>query len=471
MILKTATFIALLLAASAPAADQSAPPAPFPPLPSQPQLNWHKAEYIMFAHFGMKTFYPSNDRMGNGKEDPAKFNPAKFDANQWVEAAKAGGFKGIVLTCKHHDGFCNWATETTMHSVSSSPWKDGKGDVVKELADACRKGGVYFGICMSIIDKHFENAGSPNHPDYASYYYDQIKELSTKYGRIDGFWFDGYNAKNLKSDYPKFSKLIAETQPDAVVYDSGVLVKSIPDRCLSWPHAQGGVKPDQDYRKLIDGVMRWYPNEPSIILQGNWFHNGSPVSSLQTIQTEYLNSTGHSVTPLLNVSPNADGLIDEATVTRLKEFKAWVDQLHNNDLARQPGVKVTTDSHRGNSPKLAPANLTDGDYETYYATDDNVTTATIEIDLGGVREIDGFILQEYIPLGQRVDGYNIECRVNGAWTPVFAGKKIGYKRIILEGRSSAVAKQFPAADAVRIRINKAHACPLINNIQIIGKSS
>ncbi len=471
MILKSATSIALLLAASAFAADPSAPPAPFPPLPSPPQLNWHKAEYIMFAHFGMKTFYPSGDHMGYGKEDPAKFNPAKFDANQWVEAAKAGGFKGIVLTAKHHDGFCNWPTDTTKHSVKSSPWQDGKGDIVKDLAEACRKGGVYFGIYMSIIDKHFEVAGSPNHQDYGSYYYDQLKELSTRYGQIDEYWFDGFNAANLKMDYPKIGKLIAETQPNAVVYDSGVLVKAIPDRCLSWPNAHGGVSPDQDYRKMIDGVMRWYPNEPSIILQGNWFHNGRPVSNLQTIQNEYLNSVGHSVTPLLNVSPNADGLIDEATVTRLKEFKAWVDQIHSDDLARQPGVKVTTDSHRGNSPKFAPANLTDGNYETYYATDDNVTTATIEIDLGGVREIDGFILQEYIPLGQRVDGYTIECRVNGAWTPVFGGKKIGYKRIILEGRSSARDKQFPAADAVRIRIDKALASPLINNIQIIGKAN
>lgn len=223
----------LIASAAILSAETPTAPAPFLPIPSPAQLRWHKAEYIMFAHFGMKTFYPSGDHMGYGKEDPAKFNPAKFDANQWVAAAKAGGFKGIVLTAKHHDGFCNWATDTTNHCVKSSPWKEGKGDIVRELADACRKGGVYFGIYMSIIDKHFEGAGSPTHADYGSYYFDQLKEISTKYGPIDEYWFDGFNAANLKMDYPKIGRMIAETQPNAVVYDSGVLVKTLPDRCIA----------------------------------------------------------------------------------------------------------------------------------------------------------------------------------------------------------------------------------------------
>lgn len=443
-------------------------PQPFLPIPNPAQLNWHKAEYIMFAHFGMKTFYPTGGHMGNGKEDPMTFDPAKLNAKQWVAAAKAGGFKGIVLTTKHHDGFCNWPTGTTDHCVKSASWKAGKGDVVQDLIQACREGGVYFGLYVSIIDKHHEFAGSTKHATYGDYYYDQIKELSTRYGPIDEYWFDGFNADKLKLDYQKFAELIRTAQPNAVVYDSGMMVKYIPDRCLNWPGNHGGVGPDQDYRRSIDGVLRWYPSEPSIILQGKWFHNRQPAVSLQRIQDYYLTSVGYGVTPLMNVPPNADGLIDEATIERLKEFKSWVDQLHKNDLARTGKVKVSADNVRGNAPQYAPEKMIDGDYETYYATEDAVKDAAIEIELGQIQKVRGFILQEYIPLGQRVDGYSIECRVDGKWVSVFTGKKIGYKRIILEGRASASNITFPETDRVRLKIDRALACPLISTFQIIG---
>ena len=455
-------FLLALPAAAAPVAE----PAPFPPLPNEAQLRWHKAECLMFAHFGMKTFYPSADHMGYGKEDPKKFNPAKFDANQWVAAAQAGGFKGIVLTTKHHDGFCNWRTDTTDHCVKSAAWRDGQGDVVREVSEACRKGGLYFGLYMSIIDKHFEGAGSPNHAAYGDYYFDQLKELSTRYGPIDEYWFDGFNAANLKMDYPKIGRMIAETQPKAVVYDSNMLVKTIPDRCLAWPGHHGGVGPDQNYRQTIDGTLRWYPNEPSIILQGNWFHNGQPAVSVRAMQDFYLNSVGHGVTPLMNVSPNAVGLIDEDTVAKLKEFKTWVDRLHGTNLAR--GARATDTAHRGNDPRFAAAMATDGDPETYFATDDGATTAAIVIDWGKVKPVEGFIIQEPITLGQRVEAYALDCRVDGQWQEVFTGKTIGYKRIILAGRASAADKKFPPCEAVRLRIEKALAAPLISNLQVIG---
>jgi len=444
-------------------------PEPFLPLPDKAQLNWHKAEYIMFAHFGMKTFYPSDDHMGYGKEDPKQFNPVDFDAREWVNAAKAGGFKGIVITAKHHDGFCNWQTETTDHCVKSSPWKDGKGDIIKELGEACREGGVYFGIYVSIIDKHFESAGSDKYNDYGEYYLAQLRELSTKYGPIDEYWFDGYKADGLIIDYNKISQLIKETQPNAIIYDSGTMVKYMPDRCIAWPGAHGGISADQNYRIEIEGVTRWYPSEPSIILQGNWFHNNTPVVSLKKIQDYYLSSVGYGVTPLMNISPNTNGLIDEGTVERLSEFKAWVNKLHANDLSRSENVRLTADSYRGNSDKYSPQMLADGNYETYYATDDNVKNAVIEIDLGAVMEIDGFIIQEYIPLGQRIDGYSIECHIDNEWVEVFSGKRIGFKRIVLEGRASAKDIKFPATDGVRLKINNALACPLINTFSIIGE--
>lgn len=441
-------------------------PAPFGPIPNAAQLRWHKAEYLMFVHFGMKTFYPSDDHMGYGEEDPKRFNPVHFDANQWAMAAKAGGFKGIVITSKHHDGFCSWRTQTTDHNVASSPWKNGKGDVMMEVAKACRKAGIQFGIYASIIDKHFERFGSPVYKTYGDYYYAQIKELSTRYGKIDEYWFDGFNANNLKLDYPKIGRMIAAEQPDAVVYDSKVLVNTLPDRCLSFPGAHGGVMPDQDYRQLVNDTLRWYPNEPSLILQGNWFHNGKPAVSLQQMQDYYLSSVGYGLTALMNVSPNTDGLVDDATVLALKKFKRWTDRLQK----RNPALLKKTLSLqpcRGNNAKYAADKVSDNNYETYFATDDSVTTATIDLELGKPVKIDGFMLQEYIPLGQRVDEYSIECRVNGQWKPVFSGKKIGYKRIVLEGRVSAKDIKFPVADAVRLHISKAGAAPLINNFQVI----
>ena len=449
-------------------AQDVAPPAPMPVTPNPAQLRWHKAETIMFAHFGMKTFYPSGDHMGYGKEDPQRFNPVKFDPAQWVEAAKGAGFRGIVLTTKHHDGFCNWQTDTTDHCVRSSPWKDGKGDVVRELAEACRAGGIQFGVYVSIIDKHFEGAGSPKHATYGEYYLEQIRELSTRYGRIDEYWFDGFNAANLKMDYQKVAELIREKQPEAVVYDSHMMAKYIPDRCLNWPGNHGGLGPDQEYVRPVDGVDRWYPSEPSIIFQGNWFHNGSSAAPLRRMQDDYLNSTGHGVTPLLNIAPNQEGLVDEDAAARLREFKAWVDGLHTRDLARAPEAKITSTGHRGNAPAYAPGRVADGDFETYFATDDGVTNTVVEVELGGVREIEGVILQEYIPLGQRVESYTVECRVDGQWKPVATGRRIGFKRILLEGRGSSAGVQFPAADAVRLKIDRAAACPLISGFQVIG---
>jgi alpha-L-fucosidase len=171
----------------------------------------------------------------------------------------------------------------------------------------------------------------------------------------------------------------------------------------------------------------------------------------------------------MNISPNTAGLIDEATIERLSEFKAWVDHIHRRDLCRSIEVKVSSPAFRGNAMKYSPQMTVDGDYETYFASDESVRNAVIEIDLGAVKEIDGFIIQEYIPLGQRIDGYSIECRVDGRWEKVFSGKKIGYKRIILEGRASASGLDFPASDAVRLSIETAMACPLISTFSILGK--
>jgi len=416
----------------------------------------------------MKTFYPSDNHMGDGREDPKKFNPVDFDARQWVRTAKAGGFEGIVLTLKHHEGFCIWQTDTTDFSVKSSPWKDGRGDILKEVVEACREGGITVGLYISIKDEHFTQSGAPGYDNYSDFYYDQLEEISTRYGPVDEYWFDGFQAAELKVDYERIAAMLRRTQPHAVIYDSGMLVKHLPDRSLAWEGAHGGAGAEQDYRVMKDGRLIWYPNEPSLILQGNWFHHGKPIVELPAIQDYYLKTVGHGVTPLMNVPANQDGLFDEGSIERLAEFKAWVNRLHANDLARRVGVKVTADSVRGNDPAYGPECVIDGKYDTYHATNDDVRSAVIEVDLGSNQDVGGFIIQEYIPLGQRVDGYSIECLVDGEWLEVFSGTKIGYKRILLEGRISAKDKTFPATDRVRLKVTDALACPLINTFKVIG---
>ena len=183
------------------------PPEALLPVPSEKQFHWQEQEMLMFVHFGIKTFYPSDNHMGDGTEDPNKFNPEKLDAKQWVDAAVAGGFKGIVLTSKHHDGFCNWQTATTDHSVKSSPWKDGNGDVVKELSDACHEAGILFGIYSSIYDRNYEHSGKDK-AAYSDFYIAQLTELLTNYGQVDELWFDGFGATNMTVDFKEVSEVI-----------------------------------------------------------------------------------------------------------------------------------------------------------------------------------------------------------------------------------------------------------------------
>ena len=452
----------------------------------------------MFIHWGMKTFHPSGNHMGSGVEDPATFNPKHFDAGQWARVAKEAGFKGIVLTTKHHDGFCNWQTATTDHCLRSSPWRNGKGDVVKDLIEACRKEGLYFGLYVSIRDNHYEQKVSKTYDGYADVYFRQLEELSKNYGTVDEYWFDGFASDRVKVDYAKLAAMIRKEQPDAVIYDSYTMAKYLPDRCLRWPGAHGGVSPDQVYVNQIPGapagMKGWYPNEGSLIFQGNWFHTGQPAVSAKTMEEYYLQTVGRGVTPIMNVPPNADGLIDEDTVVKLREFKTWVDELHRNDLARLPGAKTSGTAPRGGDPRFAPDRATDGDASTYFAPEDGASAATIEVVFDKPRKVGGFILQEPIELGQRVEGYALECRVDGRWREVFAGRTIGYKRIILEGHTDspnlsfaegnlgadkdadkklqAVKKpakvEFPVAEAVRLRIVKSKACPLVSNFQVIG---
>jgi len=441
------------------------PPEPFLPVPSEIQLEWQKKEFLMFVHFGIKTFYPSDNHMGAGTEDPDKFNPKKLDAKQWVKAAKAGGFKGIVLTTKHHDGFCNWQTKTTEHSVKSSVWRDGKGDVVKELADACHESGVLFGLYFSIWDKNYEVTGGEKEA-FSDFYIAQLTELLINYGKVDELWFDGFGSKNMKVDFQKVSEVIKKYQPGALVYDSGTLVKYMPEVCTRFPGQHGGVN-DPNWSSVTEGdKLVWYPDEASLIAQGNWFYNNTPIIGLDRLKDYYRTTVGRNAVALINVAPNTDGLIDTESITRLEEFKSWVDGLYKVNLAQGANVKITADSWRGRADRFSPKNMVDGNYDTYFATNDSIKTATIEFDFGERKNINGVMLQEYIPLGQRVSAYSVECFDGEKWITVATQQTIGYKKIIFSKSEETEGREFPESSKVRLVISGAKAAPVINTFRV-----
>lgn len=467
MNLKTTIFLMLVAVLTIQCSQKQdvQPPEPLYPVPSKVQLDWQKHEMLMFVHFGIKTFYPSDNHMGAGTEDPNKFNPEKFDAKQWVKAAQAGGFKGIVLTTKHHDGFCNWQTNTTKHCLKSSAWRDGKGDIVQELADACHESGMLFGLYFTIWDRNYEVSGRDK-SEFSDFYIAQLTELLTNYGKVDELWFDGFGAENMKVDFQKISEVIKKNQPEALVYDSGTLVEFMPEQCASWPGAHGGVK-DPNWSVSEEHGNVWYPAEASLIAQGNWFYNNTPIVSLDKLKEYYCSTVGLNAVALINLAPNTDGLIDEASIERLIQFKNWIDGLYANNIAQKGKVKITADSWRGKSDQFSSENAIDGNYDTYFTTDDSVKTATIEIDLGKEMEIEGVVLQEYIPLGQRISNYKIDCYDGEKWVNMSTQSTIGYKKLILSNSIETDGKTFPKSSRVRLVILDSRAAPVINTFGVI----
>lgn len=464
-VIRTILYLALTLGI-VPMAFSQIPeaPAPVPPLPSSQQMRWQHQEWLMFCHFGIKTYYVSDNHMGSGHEDPSKFNPKDLDAGQWLAAARAGGFKGIVLTAKHHDGFCNWQTQTTDFGVKSSPWKNGQGDVVKELADACRKTGMWFGLYLSAYDVNYQKSGKDK-SQYPQYFAQQLTELVTRYGKIDELWFDGFGAEGMEVDWGLVREIIVKHQPQVVIFND--LVPDMPQAALRWPkneHGDAGepswsVRPVPDAALQVADNARWFPAEADAIAQGNWFWNDKPICSLERLQEIYNTSVGRNGVGLVNVPPNQDGLIDAASIARLKEFKLWMDGIYTRDIALDQ--RVSASSIRLSHPRFSPRLAVDGFYDSYWATDDGMTTGYLEVDLGSPTMIDGVVIQEYIPLGQRVAKHHIEFWDGQTWHEAVSGTTIGYKRIHWCKLKTS---------RIRLVITRSRACPLINSFKVIAKA-
>lgn len=425
-------------------------------VPSPQQLEWQQMELTAFLHFGINTF--TDREWGDGKEDPALFNPTDLDAEQWVRTLKEAGFKMVLLTAKHHDGFCLWPTKTTKHSVASSPWKDGKGDVVKELRDACTKYDMKFGVYLSPWDRNAECYGDS--PRYNEFFIEQLTELLTNYGEVHEVWFDGANGegpngKKQVYDWDAFYKTIQRLQPKAVMaimgddvrwvgnerglgreteWSATVLAPGIYARSEASNKRLGVYSQAKDLgsREMLKNATElfWYPSEVDVSIRPGWFWHESEngkVKSLKHLADIYFQSVGYNSVLLLNIPPDRRGHIHEADVARLKEFAAYRQQAFADNRVKK-GQKMW--------------DAASGDQRVY--------------KLKPSSKVNVVLLQEDIARGQRVESFRVEGRVGGQWQLLGEGTTVGYKRML----------RFPEveAEALRITIGSSRLEAHISNV-------
>jgi alpha-L-fucosidase len=455
-----------------------APPEPFGPVPSERQLAWHEMEYYMFVHFTVNTF--TDKEWGYGDEKETVFNPSQIDCRQWAKVAKEAGMKGIIITAKHHDGFCLWPSRFTEHSVKNSLWRDGKGDVVRDLRQACDEFGLKLGVYLSPWDR---NSAVYSTPEYLTYYRNQLHELLTDYGDIFEVWFDGANggdgyyggARETRKidnktyyDWPNTHKIVRELQPSAVMFsDAGPDIRwvgnesgmgSLTNWCLL---KKDEMYPGGDFAKILgegheDGNY-WIPAEVDVSIRPGWFYHQSQdslVRSPENLMELYYSSVGRNSNLLLNVPPDRRGLLHENDVKSLMGFRELRDKEFSKELAR--GKSAQSTQCRGRN--FIASFVDDGDPETYWATPDDVKTASVTINLGERTEVNRILIQEYIRLGQRVSKFSVYAMVDEKWVKVTEGTTIGHK----------IIRKFPVVltTDIRLEIDDARACPAISNIEL-----
>jgi alpha-L-fucosidase len=460
------------------ACSQVPPPAPFGAVPSERQLAWHEMEYYMFVHFTVNTF--TDKEWGYGDEKESVFNPTGLDCRQWARIAKEAGMKGIIITAKHHDGFCLWPSKFTEHSVKNSVWKDGKGDVLKELRAACDEYGLKMGVYLSPWDRNSSFYGTP---DYLTYYRNQLKELLTSYGDIFEVWFDGANggdgyyggAREVRKidnktyyDWSNTHMIVRELQPSAIMFsDAGPDTRwvgnesgmgSVTNWCLL---NKDDMYPGGDFARILgeghENGKYWVPAEVDVSIRKGWFYHKSQdslVRSPENLMELYYSSVGRNSNLLLNVPPDRRGLLHENDVKSLLAFRELLKKEFETELAK--GKKITATSFRGKG--YEPSKVNDGNPETYWATKDSQTSGDIIIDMGDEKEVNRIILQEYIKLGQRVQEFKVFAFSEGEWKSIVDGTTIGHK----------IIRKFPVikTSKIKITISKSKACPLISNAEL-----
>ncbi|MCW0484525.1 alpha-L-fucosidase [Gaoshiqia sediminis] len=448
------------------------------PVPSENQMRWQEMEYYAFVHFSLNTY--TDQSWGFGDEDVNLFNPENADCRQWARICKEAGMKGVIITAKHHCGFCLWPSEYTEYSVKNAPWKDGKGDMVREMADACKEYGLKFGVYLSPWDRNHPDYGKP---EYITYFRNQLTELLTNYGDVFEVWFDGANGgdgyygganetrkidRTTYYDWPNTYKLVRELQPNIVIWNDGG------DRAdLRWVGTEDGYVGETNWSLLngtgdvpwamlhygVEDGDSWVPAEVNTSIRPEWFYHPNEDSKVKTVpqlMDTYYHSIGSNGTLLLNFPIMPNGLIHPTDEKNALEFGQAVKESFAVNLAEKAMAEAS--NVRGNAKAFAAANAIDGDSDSYWATDDSVNTASLTIDLGKPTLFNRFLAQEYIRLGQRVKAFTVEAFVDGNWKEIAKATTIGYKRIL----------RFPAVEATKVRFSiiGSKCCPVISNIGV-----
>ncbi|HET6254962.1 MAG TPA: alpha-L-fucosidase [Puia sp.] len=439
-------------------------------VPSPRQLRWQKLELTAFFHFGINTF--TDREWGDGKEDLTLFNPTHLDARQWVRVAKEAGIRQVILTAKHHDGFCLWPSKYTDHTIAHTPYKNGHGDIVKEFADACHEYGMGLGLYLSPWDRN-----SPAYGDSAKYnalFLNWLTELLTRYGRVDEVWFDGANGEgpNGKKQVYAFEAwyhLIRRLQPQAVIAIMGPDVRWVgtetgQGRLTEWSvlpvnarqqeSIAANSQKDQTFAPLGDLMSQdlgsrdrlmpargliWYPAETDVSIRPGWFYHAGEDTLVRTpaaLMDLYFSSVGRNSVLLLNIPPNREGLISDADIRSLRGWRRRLDSTFGVDLAAGAVMK--------NDMGVKGETMKENDVKT------------IGMTLSGTKTFDVLLLQEAIWVGQRVEAFAFDVKENGEWKEVVTGTTIGYKRLL----------RFPpvTAHVVRLRILSSRLKPVISKI-------
>ncbi len=458
------------------------PPMPVFPVPSAEQLKWHELEQYAFIHFTTNTF--TDKEWGFGDEPESIFDPSGLDVSQWVKVIKEAGLKAVILTAKHHDGFCLWPSIYTEHSIKNSPYKNGNGDLVKELSEACKKEGLLFGIYLSPWDRNHPEYGRP---EYVTYYRNQLEEIFNNYGPIFEMWFDGanggdgyYGGTNEKRridgktyyDWPTTIEMVRKMEPKVLFFsDAGPSIR--------WVGNERGIAGETNWNTISNDTLyagqagitdllnsghpdgqQWIPAEVDVSIRPGWFYHASEDSLVKTPERLfeiYMTSVGRGSNLLLNIPPDRRGLIHENDVAALKGWKKLLDEAFANNLARNAIASVS--EVRGDADTYSASHLTDGNSETYWTTNDETNTASIEITLPSSSTISYITLREYIKLGQRIKSFTVEAKVNGAWQQVANATTVGRKRILKLDRPVE-------AEAIKVTIIDSRSCPILAEIEL-----
>ncbi|MGZ3945552.1 MAG: alpha-L-fucosidase [Mucilaginibacter sp.] len=456
-------------------------PKPYGPLPTKGQLQWQETGMYCIIHFGPDTY--TDKEWGYGEEDPKIFNPTQFSAMQIVGAVKAGGFKGIVVVAKHHDGFCLWPTKTTEHNISQSPYKNGKGDILKEYREACDKLGIKMGVYCSPWDRNSPLYGKKTY--VTDVYRKQLEELYSNYGPLFIVWHDGANGgdgyyggarevrKIDRSTYYGWDttwNIARRLQPTAVIFgDVGPDVRWVGNEAghageTSWatytPHApDSGKMPGNGYTKDFEGTdgqrngKYWMPAECDVPFRPGWFYHKSQDGKAKTADSLinlYFMSVGRGACLDLGLEPDQRGRLNDDDVAKLKEFGKYLKKTFSVNMAKGATLKASN-VRGGNVKKFGPANLLDNDRYSYWATDDKVHTPELILNLNKPKTFNVIQLRENIKLGQRIDKVAIDSWENGKWQQIGKATSVGGNRLIRLDKDITTTK-------VRLRITKAPVC-------------